>query len=418
MTTFSHIRTLPDQVRDQIVEELRTGDYEIGDRLPTLDDWTKRFQVSRRTVQMAIDQLRSEGLLQSRVGRGAHLVRKPGSPSPARSSSKSIAGHKPLVEAGDQTRGSTHSHRPQYTFAVLDGLAEVNLNNEIGESWTTRILHGIRLMASELNIDLLLINDKIDMSTPQSIGQHLREISSRVDGLITFPLMPHEEISTVLDGEPLPIVTINRFSADTQYNFVSADYFGGSRLVGRMFAECDMNNVWFLSTQVANVYSKEQRYAGLCDGLLSGGVANKARVVIADSAEEQAGFDCVMAKLQETKPPEAIYCSGDYLAIGAMRALKESGIPVGDDDGVAVVGSSGFAHSQFSSPSLSVVRIPMEEMGRQAISSLNDMVTSESLRLPGRSLPTDLILRGSTPTRIKESGWLEKQSPPNPGIDL
>jgi LacI family transcriptional regulator, galactose operon repressor len=418
MATLTRSNTLPDQVRGQIVEELYTGSYEIGDRLPTLDAWGKRFNVSRRTVQLAIDQLRGEGMLQSHVGRGAYLVRKPGGPDLLNRTSAVGDTQRSRTGPGDQPGASARSAHSAHTFAVLDGLAEVSLNNEVGESWTTRILHGIRLEASEQNIDLLLINDNIDLSTPESICQHLREISGRFDGLITFPLMPYEQMAYILDEKSAPIITINRLSAGTQYNYVAADYFGGSRLVGQMFAEAGLTDVWFLSTPVSNVYSKEQRYAGLCDGMHTSGIPSKPRVIIAPSAEEQAGYQSVKSQLSDSQKPGAIYCSGDYLAIGAIRALQESGLSVGGDRGVAVVGSSGLSYSRFTSPSLSVVRIPMEEMGRRAVQKLLEMTSNGSTRSPGQSLPTELILRGSTPDKIRDSGWLEKQTPPRPGIDL
>ena len=58
----------------QIAANLRhaivTGDYERGQALPTAADFAKRFGTSEATVQRACDQLRSEGLIRTKSGRG------------------------------------------------------------------------------------------------------------------------------------------------------------------------------------------------------------------------------------------------------------------------------------------------------------------------------------------------------------
>jgi GntR family transcriptional regulator len=72
-------RPLYEQMADALRAEIREGRYRPGDRLPSERELSERFGVSKVTARQAIIQLRSEGLVTSRVGYGI-LVAQPGPP--------------------------------------------------------------------------------------------------------------------------------------------------------------------------------------------------------------------------------------------------------------------------------------------------------------------------------------------------
>ena len=73
-----------------------------------------------------------------------------------------------------------------------------------------------------------------------------------------------------------------------------------------------------------------------------------------------------------------------------------------------MIGSSGFEISAHIAPSLSVIQIPMIEMGRRAIRKILELREKPDLRIEGVTLPANLILRDSTPAFLKESQWLDR----------
>ena len=66
---------LPTQVADLITEEIRTGRLKPGDQLPTEQALASSLGVSRNVVREAIARLRSDGVVHSRQGVGAFLMR-------------------------------------------------------------------------------------------------------------------------------------------------------------------------------------------------------------------------------------------------------------------------------------------------------------------------------------------------------
>jgi LacI family transcriptional regulator len=73
--------------------------------------------------------------------------------------------------------------------------------------------------------------------------------------------------------------------------------------------------------------------------------------------------------------PSAIFCTCDLMAIGALRALYEAQINVPSE--VAIVGFDGIILGQFTTPALTTIDQPREEMGRLAAELLFTMLDSQ-----------------------------------------
>src|SRR5829696_5301635 len=61
------------QIADALREQLRAGDFPPGAQLPTERELQQRWGVSSRTIRVALDQLRAEGLIVSYQGRGVFV---------------------------------------------------------------------------------------------------------------------------------------------------------------------------------------------------------------------------------------------------------------------------------------------------------------------------------------------------------
>lgn len=389
MVTKALKRTTP--LVEKVVRELRgeiiNQGFKVGDKLPPVTTWASKLSVSDKTIQQVLAQLRKEGVLTSHVGRGTFLDQIPGQT--------------------DAVAGKTNAGNGSFcnTIAILDGQSEVDLTCEHTESWTTRIVHGMRVEAAANSIDILLLNENLELS---SLSSRVADLAGKVDGVITFPFTDNYTMFDLFDKYNIPIITINRPGTEARYNYVGADYFDGSKMVGALFAEIKCKKVWHLTTQMTGIFSKEQRYKGLIEGLMLSGNNCDVKVVIVDSATDREGCRAVKELLDTEGRPDGIYCSGDYLALGAINALKQASIPVGTEDGTSVVGSSGFELSSHIDPALTVVQIPMIEMGRRAVRRMLSLRQAIEHRVSGDIIPTKLILRDSTPSRLKEQKWLEK----------
>ena len=116
----------------------------------------------------------------------------------------------------------------------------------------------------------------------------------------------------------------------------------------------------------------ENRYTGYCNALASHKISlNKSyRADIILSAE--GGYQGVKKLLEAGCDATAFFCCNDTTAIGAMRALQESGRTIPKD--ASVISIDDIETAQYLTPMLTTVHIPVEEMGQMTAKILIDRI--------------------------------------------
>jgi len=102
----------------------------------------------------------------------------------------------------------------------------------------------------------------------------------------------------------------------------------------------------------------------------------------------------MLAILAQGDPPTAVFCANDEMAIGAMKAARERGMTLPRD--LSLVGFDDIGFAAYSTPALSTVSQPREEIGAQ---SMRLMLAILQQRRPDQCrvvLQHTLVLREST----------------------
>jgi LacI family transcriptional regulator len=116
--------------------------------------------------------------------------------------------------------------------------------------------------------------------------------------------------------------------------------------------------------------------------------------VVEGSNDAEGGAEAVRRLLTGEELPTAVLCSNVVTALGAMRALRRSGLRVPAD--ISVVGADDIPFASLVDPPLSTVRIPRERMGALALEVLQEMLKSPTKRGKEYMIPTELVIREST----------------------
>lgn len=137
-----------------------------------------------------------------------------------------------------------------------------------------------------------------------------------------------------------------------------------------------------------------ERTEGLRRGLgsLGGGIA----VVESDTFDRSGGYRATRRLIESGRIADAdVLCAGnDFMAVGAMTALRDGGIQPGRD--IAVTGFNDIETAADVTPQLTTVRFPLIEIGRRAA----DLVLGGTAPLTEDiSVPGQVILRASSPPR-------------------
>jgi DNA-binding LacI/PurR family transcriptional regulator len=109
----------------------------------------------------------------------------------------------------------------------------------------------------------------------------------------------------------------------------------------------------------------------------------------------EIGYKPMKALLEKQRTFTAVFCFNDIAAIGAIRALKDSGCSVPND--VSVVGFDDILSAAYATPSLTTVRQPLHEMGKRGAEVLLDRIANRDKEYPPEiTMEPELIVREST----------------------
>lgn len=90
----------------------------------------------------------------------------------------------------------------------------------------------------------------------------------------------------------------------------------------------------------------------------------------------RGGYEAAKQIAAMNPRPDCVYFLSDVLALGALRGFHEAGVRIPEDIKIISEGSFDADMEEYVYPSLSVVRVPMEEMGAAAFTKAISMLTS------------------------------------------
>ena len=124
---------------------------------------------------------------------------------------------------------------------------------------------------------------------------------------------------------------------------------------------------------------------------------HEANLIIHNGYEVQgdfrfaSGIVAMQYLLSLTKPPQAVFCSNDAMAIGVYQALYQNGLEAGKD--IAIVGYDNIEIAQYMTPPLTTIHQPKKELGQLAVEMLINRFHNPKEPLHKRSLTPILIKR-------------------------
>jgi LacI family transcriptional regulator len=108
----------------------------------------------------------------------------------------------------------------------------------------------------------------------------------------------------------------------------------------------------------------------------------------------ESGYDAMQALLRLDEPPTGVFAASDLMAVGAIRAAHEAGLRIPED--LAIVGFDDIQLAPLLHPPLTTIRQDKEGLGAAAGQALIHMVEDPGFSPPSITLPTTLVLRGTT----------------------
>jgi len=140
----------------------------------------------------------------------------------------------------------------------------------------------------------------------------------------------------------------------------------------------------------AELVTSTERSRGFLEGAEGRGIEISPHRLVNGALSRDGGYETMSSVLATGARPECVFAVTDVMAVGAMAAIRDSGLVPGRD--IAMAGYDDIRTLQDVTPSLTTVALPLLEMGASALALALADDDQQSISFAGR-----VVIRHSTP---------------------
>lgn len=258
---------------------------------------------------------------------------------------------------------------------------------DIGNPFFSEVIRGIEQVAHQNGYSVLLGDTQSSHPREQAYADLIA--ARQADGLIT--LLPH--IPKIhIDGR-LPIVNACEYVNDRTITSVSVDNVLAATAAVNHLLTLGHQRIAFISGPLTSPICVDRQH-GYEAALKRAGIRQNPALIAVGDFSVESGIRAVEYFHASKQKFSAIFCSNDEMAIGAINALKTLGVRVPQD--VSVVGFDDIRLARYIDPPLTTISQPKNELGREAMTMMIEILEGTEVPTRKRVLTADLVVRGST----------------------
>lgn len=214
----------------------------------------------------------------------------------------------------------------------------------------------------------------------------------QVDGLIVTSATLSPTLVDECARRQLPAVIFGRYSMHAPTNAVCCDNVAGGMLAAELLADRGYRRPAFIGGPTG-VSTTNDRGRGFVDGLARRGLTLWADE-IGGAYTYAAGYQAACRLLDRPDQPDAVFCTNDIIALGAMDAARfRYGLEIPKEFGVIGFDDSLLADAE--AYRLTTIRQPFAQMATLSTELLIDCIRNPQRKPKMRFLAGELIERGS-----------------------
>ena len=345
-----------EQIADVLRTQIRTGELEVGERLPSFIEMYDRHGATAATMKKVYDLLEKEELIERRSRSGIY------------------------VSSAKRTRSGV------LTLVLPHFGNDLDVSYFMESTYSMRLLRGIHRQASELGFKITLCNDDQLLESPQS-----------TDGVLLYGDTRMFEACAHL-GKPL----VSLISHPAEISSVGINDFESYKALTNHLLQLGHRNIAALLDSETSLSSYDLisslRTQGYCAALEEAGIAappvwhRKLHDYTGDPSYANWGYAEMSQWLREGWRDlncTALVTQNDSVAVGAIKALRQHGYRVPQD--VSVTGFDGSGEDAHFDLKLTTMRVPLEEIGCRAVQLVDELLQNPQQEAQPVMLETQLI---------------------------
>ena len=352
---------------EELKQAIMSGSIKPGEKLPSENELSDRYHISRHTVRKALSILINEGYIEAEHGRGTFCSQRMGHMK----NSRNVA--------------VVTTYISDYIFP--------------------RLIQGMDKVLTENGYSIILKNTANSRTKEERVLEDI--LTKDIEGLIIEPsksqiYCKHTNLYAMLDQYEIPYVFIQGiYSQMIDKPHILMDDCKGGYMVTKHLIDAGHRKI--LGIFKADDFQGKERHKGYVKALQEAGIAYDPDMVVWFHTEDRKTKPAMMMELflEQKVEMDAVVCYNDQIAIEVIRCLQRNGLRVPEDISVTGYDNSVIAEGTVG---LTTITHPQEKLGEMAAELLLEKirkVPEEKSRIP-RLIQPELIVRGSTIERINK----------------
>lgn len=261
---------------------------------------------------------------------------------------------------------------------------------DITSAFFSRVLRGIEHVAVQHGYQVILGDTENEIKREQEYINLL--LQKQADGMVLLTARQDksrlEEIS-----EHFPMVLACEYVDGLNVPTISIDNISSARKATEHLIKQGHTKIAHITGSM-NVILSRDRLRGFQQAMMSHDLEIDSSFIQESDASYESGYDQMMKLLALETPPTAVFAFNDEVAIGAMKAVKDSQLSIPDD--IAIVGFDNINMASIVEPNLTTINQPKYEIGKKAMELLLKIINGESLQKKKFVMRDELIIRESS----------------------
>ncbi|MFD0716023.1 GntR family transcriptional regulator [Paenibacillus sp. GCM10027626] len=375
-------------VLDHLLEQIHSRQLSPGDQIPTEQELSQTFNVSRITAMRAVKELEHKGFVYRRKAVGTFV-------SPEKEWAEAAA-------EGGRRSGAAQS------------LSLISVILPFGEEIGYDILHGAEQAARMQGYYVTLHNSLRDPVREREIIEQLRQ--DGVQGIVLYPCTSSSSIDIVSDlmVSKFPFIVIDRNIVGIEVPAVVSNNFQGSYGITSHLIALGHRKIAFLCGEMLEMESAGERYRGYCKALIDNGIPlrkdwvintpidlNQSMALPYDERKVvmQTVIERWFVELASKDRPTAVVVLNDITAVSLLNKAIEHGIRVPEE--LSITGFDNLSFTKHLDVPLTTVEQSFFKMGEEAVNMLIGDIRSGTNEIRKVVLDTEVIIRKSTAAPIE-----------------
>lgn len=266
--------------------------------------------------------------------------------------------------------------------------------NNLAQSYVADIVRGIEEIGKMYDYDILLCSSYFSKEAQKKYLQLLDR--KQAEGIFLVGYNFDDDVLELAQSLNKPCVFFTK-NVKKDMEHITIDNFAAAYEATNYLIKQGHTKIAYISDFENRVSVEENKISGFKKALKDNELNTKGNIYVAEGRRYHHSYSLGPNILKDVKKIDAILCSNDELAIGAMNYLLDNGVKIPGD--VSIMGFGNIKEGQFVRPQLTTIGEPFYDYGAVGMRMLIKTIKGEKNQKGLIELPFTIEKRESVKTK-------------------